>query len=138
MSLVFAKECTQALLDFLFFTDVGRISGVVEEAENSEDVKSSPEGGVKVDVLAVFFCWGGWGLQLCFCSYVQEKRGGNFGYMLQLQAAECNMITNKQTQTLRPRTRTSIPFCRGESPYLRSVSERHIHWYDVPPADGII
>jgi hypothetical protein len=31
-------------IGFLFFIDVGRISGVVEEAENSEDVESSPAG----------------------------------------------------------------------------------------------
>jgi len=37
MSLVFAEEkCSQALMDFLFHTDVGRISGIVEEAENSD------------------------------------------------------------------------------------------------------
>jgi len=35
MSLVFAEEkCTKALLDFLFLTDVGRVSRVVEEAKN--------------------------------------------------------------------------------------------------------
>ena len=35
MSLVFAEEtCSQALLDFLFHIDVGRISRVVEEPEN--------------------------------------------------------------------------------------------------------
>jgi len=46
MSLVFAEEkCTQALLDFLSCTDVGRISGVVEEAENSDHEESS-DGGV--------------------------------------------------------------------------------------------
>jgi len=33
MFLVFAEEkCTQALLDFLYHTDVARISGLVEEA----------------------------------------------------------------------------------------------------------
>jgi len=32
MSLVFAEEkCSQALLDFLYRTDVGRVSRVVEE-----------------------------------------------------------------------------------------------------------
>jgi hypothetical protein len=36
MSLVFVKEeCTQVLLDFLFFTDIGRVSGP-EEAERSD------------------------------------------------------------------------------------------------------
>jgi len=46
MSLVFAEEkCSQALMDFLFHTDVGRISRVVEEAENSDREESS-DGGV--------------------------------------------------------------------------------------------
>jgi hypothetical protein len=37
MSLVFAKEeCMQTLLDFLFYAVVGRVSGVVEEVENSD------------------------------------------------------------------------------------------------------
>jgi len=46
VSLVFAEEkCTQALLDFLYHTDVGRISGVAEEAENSDHEESS-DGGV--------------------------------------------------------------------------------------------
>jgi hypothetical protein len=46
MSLIFAEEkCLQALLDFLYHTDVGRISGVVEEVENS-DHKESSDGGV--------------------------------------------------------------------------------------------
>jgi len=46
MSLVFAEEkCSRALLDFLNLTDVGRISGVVEEAENSDHEESS-DGGV--------------------------------------------------------------------------------------------
>jgi len=37
MSLVFAEEkCSRALMEFLFRTDVGRIVGVVEEAENSD------------------------------------------------------------------------------------------------------
>jgi len=46
MSLVFAEEkCSQVLMDFLFHTDVGRISGVVEEAENSDHEESS-DGGV--------------------------------------------------------------------------------------------
>jgi len=45
-SLVFAEEkCSQALLDFLFYTDVGRIGGVAEEAENSDHEESS-DGGV--------------------------------------------------------------------------------------------
>ena len=46
MSLVFSEEkCTQALMDFLSCTDVGRISRVVEEAENSDHEESS-DGGV--------------------------------------------------------------------------------------------
>ena len=46
MSLVFAEEkCTRALLDFLCHTDVGRIGGVAEEAENSDHEESS-DGGV--------------------------------------------------------------------------------------------
>jgi len=45
MSLVFAEEkCSQALMDFLFHTDVGRISRVVEEAENSDHEESSDGG----------------------------------------------------------------------------------------------
>jgi len=44
MSLVFAEEkCTPALLDFLFQTDVGRVSGV-EEADS--DHEESSDGGV--------------------------------------------------------------------------------------------
>jgi hypothetical protein len=46
MSLVFAEEkCLRALLDDLYHTDVGRISGVVEKAENSDHEESS-DGGV--------------------------------------------------------------------------------------------
>jgi hypothetical protein len=46
MSLVFAEEkYTQALMDFLSITDVGNISGVVEEAENSDHEELS-NGGV--------------------------------------------------------------------------------------------
>jgi hypothetical protein len=46
MSLVFAEEkCSQALMNFLSVTDLGRISGVVEEAENSDHAESS-DGGV--------------------------------------------------------------------------------------------
>ena len=46
MSLVVAEEkCSWALMDFLFHMDVGRISGVVEEAENSDHEESS-DGGV--------------------------------------------------------------------------------------------
>ena len=45
MSLVFAEEkCSQAVLDFLYRMDVGRSSGVVGEAENS-DHKESSRGG---------------------------------------------------------------------------------------------
>jgi len=46
MCFVFAEEKhSQALLDFLFYTGVGRISGVEEEVENS-DHKESSDGGV--------------------------------------------------------------------------------------------
>jgi len=46
MSLVFGEEkCSRGLLDFLHHTDVGRISGVEEEAENSDHEESS-DGGV--------------------------------------------------------------------------------------------
>jgi len=46
MSLVFAEEkCSKGLMDFLFHTDVGRITGVVEGAENSDPEESS-DGGV--------------------------------------------------------------------------------------------
>jgi hypothetical protein len=45
MSFVFAEEkCTQVLLEFLRTTDVGRVSGPVEEAERSENEESSFEG----------------------------------------------------------------------------------------------
>jgi len=45
MSLVFAEEkCSQALMDFLSCTDVGRISRVVEEADNSDHKESSDRG----------------------------------------------------------------------------------------------
>jgi hypothetical protein len=46
MSLVFAEEkCLQVLLDFLSITDIARISGVPQNAENS-DHKESSDGGV--------------------------------------------------------------------------------------------
>jgi len=46
MSLVFAEEkCSQALMDFVFHTDVSRISRVVEEVENS-DYEESSDGGL--------------------------------------------------------------------------------------------
>jgi len=46
MSLVFAEEkCSWVLLDFLFHMDASRISGVVEEVENSDHEESS-DGGV--------------------------------------------------------------------------------------------
>ena len=45
MSLVFAEEkCSLALMDFLSCTVVGRISGVVEEGENSDHEESSDGG----------------------------------------------------------------------------------------------
>jgi len=47
MSLDFAEEkCSLALMDFLFHTDVARISGVVQEAENSDHEELS-DGGCK-------------------------------------------------------------------------------------------
>ena len=47
MSLVFAeKKCSWVLLDFLYLTDFGRISGVVEEVVNSDHEESS-DGGCK-------------------------------------------------------------------------------------------
>jgi len=46
MSLVFTEEkCSQALLDLLFHTDVGRVSRVAEEVENSDHEELS-DGGV--------------------------------------------------------------------------------------------
>jgi len=61
MSLVFAEEkCSQALIDLLFHTDVGRISGVVEEA------------------VFFFFVSGEEDSRLCFCFFMlRKKRGGN-------------------------------------------------------------
>jgi hypothetical protein len=45
MSFVFAEEkCLRALLDFLYHTDVGRISRVVEEVDS--DHEESSDGGV--------------------------------------------------------------------------------------------
>jgi len=45
MSLAFAEEkCSQSMLDFLSCTDVGRISRVVEEADNSDHEESSDAG----------------------------------------------------------------------------------------------
>jgi len=45
MSLVFAEEkCMQALLDFLFHTDISRVSGVVEKAENLDHEELSNGG----------------------------------------------------------------------------------------------
>jgi hypothetical protein len=46
MSLVYAEEkCTPALLDFIYCTNVSRISGLAEEAENSDHEELS-DGGV--------------------------------------------------------------------------------------------
>jgi hypothetical protein len=71
MSLVFAEEkCSQALWDFLSVTNVGRISGVVEEAENSDHEESS-DGGVQK--LKLFF--GG------FFYLFWEKRTCNFAFV---------------------------------------------------------
>jgi len=102
MSLVFAEEkCTRAVLDFLNLTDVGTISGVVEEAENSDHEGSSDGGGVKVDAVfaAVSFVSGEEDSRLCFGFLCYEKSGEEIctGYMPWPLAPECNMITNKQT-----------------------------------------
>jgi len=81
MSLVFAEEkCSRALMDFLSCTDVGRISRVVEEAENSDYEESSDGGGVKVNVVFWRFLLlnGEEDLRLCFCFFMLlKKRGGN-------------------------------------------------------------
>jgi hypothetical protein len=81
MSHVFAEEkCMQVLLDFLSRTDVGRISGVVEEAENSDHEESSDGGDVNSSVLffAGFFCYGRRGLATLFLFLMlRKKRGGN-------------------------------------------------------------
>jgi len=46
MSLIFAVEkCLQVLLGFIFHTDVSKVSGVVEDVENSDHTESS-NGGV--------------------------------------------------------------------------------------------
>jgi hypothetical protein len=46
MSVVFAEEkCSHVLLDLLWLTDLGRISGVLEEAVNTHHAESS-DGGV--------------------------------------------------------------------------------------------
>jgi len=56
MSVVFAgKKSSRALMDCLFHTDVGRISGMVEEVENSDHEESSDGGVLKVEV--VFWRW---------------------------------------------------------------------------------
>jgi len=51
MSLIVAEEqCSQALMDFPFHTDVGRISRVVAEAEaeaENSDHQESSDGGCK-------------------------------------------------------------------------------------------
>jgi len=84
MSLVFADEkCSRALLDFRYRTDVARISGVAEEAGNSEHEESSDGGGVKVDVGFVwrfrFVVLGKKDLRLCFCFlYVTEEAGRKY------------------------------------------------------------
>ena len=103
MSLVFAEEkCSQALLDFLSCTDVGRISGVVEEADNSDHEELSDGGGV--NSLMFSFCWQflllwGRGLAtLLLFLYVTEEAGRKCVWdMPWPPVAECNMITNKQS-----------------------------------------
>jgi len=81
MSLVFAEEkCPQALLDFLFHMDIGKISGVVEEVHNVDHEESSDGGGVKVVVFWRFFrlFFGEEDLRLCFCFFMLRKKlGGN-------------------------------------------------------------
>jgi hypothetical protein len=81
MSHVVAEEkCMQVLLDFLSGTDVGRISGVVEEAENSDHEESSDGGDVNSSVLffAGFFCYGRRGLATVFLFLMLRKKwGGN-------------------------------------------------------------
>jgi len=82
MSLVFAEEiCSQGLLDFLFYTDFGRISEVVKEVENLNHEESS-EGGVQK--LMLFFggvscVLGGRGYAtLLLCLYVTEEAGRKY------------------------------------------------------------
>jgi hypothetical protein len=67
----------QTLLDFLFFTNVGRVSRVLERADS--DHEELVMGGCKSwCFLADFVCFGEEGSQLCFCFLVlQEKRGEN-------------------------------------------------------------
>jgi len=83
MSLVFAEDkCSKAPMDFLSCTDVGRISGVVEEAENSDHEESSDGGVQKFDVvfwrIFFFFCLGDDDSRLCICFFMlRKKRGGN-------------------------------------------------------------
>ena len=87
-------------MDFLCCTDVGRISGVVEEAENSDHEESSDGGGVKVDVVFWRFLllWGRGLATLLLFLYVTEEAGRKYVRdMPWPPAAECNMITNKQT-----------------------------------------
>jgi len=77
MTLVFAEEkCSQALLDFLSCTDVGRISGVVEEAENSDHEESSDGGVLKLMLfLAVSFVSGEVDSRLCFVFLCYGRSG---------------------------------------------------------------
>jgi len=68
-------------MDLLSCTDVGRISGVVKEAENSDHEESSDGGVQKFDVVfcvAVSFVWGEEDSRLCFCFLMLRKKwGGN-------------------------------------------------------------
>jgi len=100
MSLVFAKEeCTQALLDFLSYADVNRVSRVAEEAENSDHEESSDGVCVKVGVFWQFFFGGGSRLAtlLLFPCVTREAGRKYVRYISWPLAAECNLITNKQT-----------------------------------------
>jgi len=102
MSFVFAEEkCSQALMDFLSITDVGRISGMREEVDS--DHKELSDGGV--EKLMLFFggfdCFGEEDLRLCFCLFYVPKERGKICVrdMPWPLAAECNMITNKHTNS---------------------------------------
>ena len=70
MSLVFAKEkCSWALLDFLFDTDVERISREVEEAENTDHEESS-DWGMYMSMLFFGDSWFViWGMKTCAIAF---------------------------------------------------------------------
>jgi len=80
MSLVFPEEkCLQALLNFFVQMDVGRVSGVVEEAENSDHGELSDRGVYKVDV-AFWQLFGEEDSQLCFCFFMLWTKRGESMY----------------------------------------------------------